>query len=120
MIPAYVAKPLTEERMTEEVMMEALVREDVAVSAETARQTCWLLAQLGISLKSFEDELFSDPHHKEAAMSQAGIKVGIDLMESLLAAYAVGGRELLAEEWMPYLKENNLTVDSIAVVADCY
>ena len=53
-------------------------------------------------------------------MSQAGIKVGFDLMESLLAAYAVGGRELLAEEWMPYLKENNLTVDSIAVVANCY
>jgi len=157
MIPAYIAKPLSAERMTEEVMMEALVREDVAVSAETARQTCWLLAQLGISLKSFEDELFSDSHHKEysamkmaefltrdieeilrgkeaanyrqenftnerteAAMSQVGIKVGIDLMESLLAAYAVGGRELLAEEWMPYLKENNLTVDSIAVVANCY
>lgn len=157
MIPAYIAKPLTEERMTKEVMMEALMREDVAVSAETARQTCWLFAQLNESMKSFEGELFSDPHHKEysamkmaefltrdieellrskeasnyrreyltnerteAAMSQAGIKVEVDLMESLLAAYAIGGRELLAEEWLPHLKDNNLTIDSIAAIARCY
>ena len=157
MIPAYIAKPLTEERMTKEVMMEALVREDVAVSAETARQTCWLFAQLDRSIKAFEGELFSDPYHKEysamkmaefltrdieeilrgkeaanyrqeyltnerteAAMCQAGITADVGLMETLLAAYAIGGRELLAGEWLQHLKDNNVTIDSIAIVARCY
>ena len=40
MMPVYIAKPLTEERLTQEIMIEALTREDVAVSVKTARQTC--------------------------------------------------------------------------------
>ena len=138
-------------------MIEALTREDVAVSVKTARQTCLLLTQLSSNIKHFEAELFSDPHHTEypaiemaaflvrdveeilrdkeaasykkkhltnertvAAMNQAGIAVEVDLMESLLAAYAVGGRELLAEEWRSHLIENALTIDGIEVVAKCY
>ena len=152
MMPVYIAKPLTEERLTQEIMIEALTREDVAVSVKTARQTCLLLTQLSSNIKHFEAELFSDPHHTEypaiemaaflvrdveeilrdkeaasltnertvAAMNQAGIAVEVDLMESLLAAYAVGGRELLAEEWRSHLIENALTIDGIEVVAKCY
>lgn len=157
MMPVYIAKPLTEEQLTQEIMIEALTREDVAVSVKTARQTCLLLAQLNRNIKHFESELLSDPHHtgypamemaaflardveeilrnKEAtsykkkhltnertvaAMNQAGIAVEVDLMESLLAAYAVGGGELLVEEWLPHLKENGLTIDGIEVVAKCY
>ena len=157
MMPVYIAKPLTEERLTQEIMIEALTREDVAVSVKTSRQTCLLLTQLNRNIKHFEAELLSDAHHtgypaiematflvrdveeilrnKEAAsykkkhltnertvaaMKQAGITVEVDLMESLLAAYAVGGGELLAEEWLPHLKENGLTIDGIEVVAKCY
>ena len=65
MMPVYIAKPLTEERLTQEIMIEALTREDVAVSVKTARQTCLLLTQLSRNIKHFEAELFSDPHHTE-------------------------------------------------------
>lgn len=38
MLPKYNAKMVTRERMTWDIMMEALEREDIAVSVETARQ----------------------------------------------------------------------------------
>lgn len=157
MIPNYNPKPLTEERMTKRAMVEALEREDVAVSVGTARQTCLGIVRLKDCMRTFEEELCSDPYFKGksawevadslfkdvdeilrnkesalyrkehltsertiAAMSQVGIMVEVDLMESLLVAYAVGNKELLAQEWKPYLEENNITADSVEAVAMCY
>ena len=157
MLPKYNAKMVTRERMTWDIMMEALEREDIAVSVETARQACLDVISLGIRLEQFKREFFSDPgykghtamemalflakdveeiiHNKEAvsykkahlttentsaAMERAGVVVEADLMSSMLASYAVGGKQLLSEEWLPYLAENQVTPDDIEFIAACY
>lgn len=157
MLPLYTKKDITADRITQDIMAEALEREDVAVSVDTARRTCLLVDQLERNMKQFEKELLSDPYFKDysasemvnflardiadilydkesadykkahlsgerttAAMQQAGIIVDVDLMESMLATYAIGGKELLEQEWLPHLQENKLTTDNIASVANCY
>lgn len=157
MLPYYKKRAVTEDQLTQDIIIEALEREDVSISVETARQTCFLLTQLHSNMKVFEEEFHSDPYHKEypaeemanflvrdveeilrnreaakykerrlttektvAAMNQAGIEIDVDLMESLLAAYAIGGKELLTEEWLSHLREQNLTADGIAIIASYY